>query len=271
MKKILLPTDFSENARHSMEYAANLFANEPVEFIIINTYDPPPTPAQLKSKKLSETIEADSKADLEKEKIFLSAKVKNDESRITCIYRKGALSNVLTNVGKKNKADLIIMSPRGENQSLGFGSNTVAVMNSSDIPVLVVSKKQEFHPIKDVLFAADLQGYSKKALDYPLKYFVENFDSDVRVVHFGTEENEEKNQIMGELVEKFGDDRTHVQYIQEESVVEGINKVVMTYKPDLLVLVNRHRWFFSQIFLKTVTQQVVLDDSVPILILHDKN
>lgn len=270
MKKILLPTDFSENARHSMEYAALLFANEAVEFIIINTYDTPPTPAQLKSKKLSETIKADSENDLKEEKMFLSAKVNNPDTTITCLNRKGALASVLTNVGKTNKAALIIMSPRGESHSMGFGSNTIAVMKSSDIPVLVVPKRQEFHAFKDVLFAADLQGYSKKTLDFPLNYFVKEFDSAVRVVHFGTKENEEKSQVMGELVERFGDERTHVQYIEDETVVEGINKVVMTYKPDLLVLVNRHRWFFSQLFLKSVTQQMILDDSVPILILHDK-
>lgn len=38
MKKILLPTDFSNNARNAAEYAIEMFGYNDVEYILLNTY-----------------------------------------------------------------------------------------------------------------------------------------------------------------------------------------------------------------------------------------
>ena len=40
MKKILIPTDFSDNAWNAISYALSLFANEKCEFFLLNTYTP---------------------------------------------------------------------------------------------------------------------------------------------------------------------------------------------------------------------------------------
>ena len=40
MKKILLPTDFSENSLNAIRYAVQLFKNEKCVFYILNTYTP---------------------------------------------------------------------------------------------------------------------------------------------------------------------------------------------------------------------------------------
>ncbi|MBK5210563.1 MAG: universal stress protein, partial [Flavobacteriaceae bacterium] len=40
MIKILLPTDFSENAYNAIKYAVELFENEESNFYLLNTYTP---------------------------------------------------------------------------------------------------------------------------------------------------------------------------------------------------------------------------------------
>lgn len=270
MKKVFLPTDFSDNARQSLDYAAQLFSDEGVEFILIHTYDPVPTPAYVTSSKLAETIEEDSLEDLEKEQRYLSDKIQNSDSRIRIISRRGALATVLKNSGAINQIDLIIMSPRGEGQSQGYGSNTLAVMRSSQIPVLVIMEDKHFYPFNKILFAADLVGYSEDTLAFPLDFFVRQYNSNIEVVHFGLEESDEKSEVMAELVKTFGEERTHAEFIQEENVLDGLNNSIQNHKPDLLVLVNRHRWFFSKLFIKSVTRNMIVDSPIPILILHDK-
>lgn len=269
MKKVFLPTDFSENARKSLEYAARLFVNEPVEFIVIHAYDPIPTPAYVTSTKLDETIEADSLQDLEKERQFLSGKVHHPDTILTILSRKGALSTVLRNSGANREVDLIIMSPSGEGQSTDFGSNTLAVMRNSQIPVLVIIEHKPFIPYKKVLFAADLAGYSRDMLSFPLDFFVHEFNSSIEVVHFGLEDSEEKTEEMADLVKIFGAERTSVEYVREDNVLEGLNNSIAKSRPDLLVLVNRHRWFFSRLFIKSVTRNMIVDSPIPILVLQD--
>ncbi|MCJ7759202.1 MAG: universal stress protein, partial [Gillisia sp.] len=38
MKKILLPTDFSETARNALEYALNFYKGEPCTFYFLSIY-----------------------------------------------------------------------------------------------------------------------------------------------------------------------------------------------------------------------------------------
>ena len=40
MKKILLPTDFSENSWNAIDFALQLFKNETCTFYLLNTYTP---------------------------------------------------------------------------------------------------------------------------------------------------------------------------------------------------------------------------------------
>lgn len=40
MKRILIPTDFSENAWNAISYAMQLFSNQTCEFFLLNTYTP---------------------------------------------------------------------------------------------------------------------------------------------------------------------------------------------------------------------------------------
>lgn len=40
MKRILLPTDFSENAANAISYAVRLFKDEECIFYLLNTYTP---------------------------------------------------------------------------------------------------------------------------------------------------------------------------------------------------------------------------------------
>ena len=270
MKKVFLPTDFSESARQSLDYAAHLCAGEPVEFIIVHTYDTPPTPAQVTSSKLAEFIAEDNRHDLEKEQKYLQSKVLHSDSKVSILSRRGVLSTVLKKAGASLEVDLIIMSPRGAGKSFGFGSNTLAVMKSSEIPVLIIMEDKEFHPFNKILFASDLMGYSKPPLVFPLDFFVRKFNAEVEVVHYGTDEIGNKAEVMQQLVDAFGEERTHVEYINEENVLDGLNSTIESHKPDLLVLVNRHRWFFSQLFIKSVTRSMIVDSPIPILILHDK-
>ena len=53
MKKILLPTDFSENAWNATRYAIELFKNEECIFHLLNTY----TPAIASSRFMAATID----------------------------------------------------------------------------------------------------------------------------------------------------------------------------------------------------------------------
>lgn len=267
MKKIFLPTDFSNDARHSMDYAAQLFTDEPVEFIIVHaiTY----TPLLVTTDEILEHIPTDNPPDLDLEQKYMEGKIKNPDTKVSTLEVKGTLPSVLKKEGARLGVDLIIMGPHGIGKNDEFGSNTLAVMKTSEIPVLIVTEDKQFHTFHKILFAADLRGYSKP-LVFPMDYFVRKYNSEIDVVHFGREESGNKAEVMEQLIETFGEERSQAIYIDEENVVDGLNSTIVSHSPDLLVLVNRQRWFFSQLFLKSVTKRMVVDPPIPILVLFDK-
>ena len=72
MKKILLPTDFSDSARKACEYAINLFGDEPVNFVLVNSYIVPASTSEMLIS-ISDVLRQNSIENLLTERNFLAA------------------------------------------------------------------------------------------------------------------------------------------------------------------------------------------------------
>lgn len=68
MKTILIPTDFSENARNAALYAFSLFDLEKDKFILLNAYSMPATGRSAMLADLTDDMKRESKRGLYKEK-----------------------------------------------------------------------------------------------------------------------------------------------------------------------------------------------------------
>lgn len=111
MKTILVPTDFSKNAENALDYAISIAKKGKYKIILLNIYQPlisPPSfdvPVQyyLESSESMQKKASDKLNELKKKVI--------KEGRAECdiLFQEGLVGEVIINVAKKKKAELIIM------------------------------------------------------------------------------------------------------------------------------------------------------------------
>ncbi|GAA4272854.1 universal stress protein [Aquimarina gracilis] len=158
MKRILVPTDFSNNAYNALYYATRLFKNEPCKFYILNTCDI--NRSAISGNKDSEDLDQEvSKRANEKLTETLHSIVRDtedfDHTFGTILSAKKLLETIEETV-KSEGIDLIVMGTKGATGAKGFfiGSNTSNIIEKTKCcPVLAVPDEFNFEDTREIAFS----------------------------------------------------------------------------------------------------------------------
>ncbi|MHA7059861.1 universal stress protein [Aquimarina sp. M1] len=158
MKKILVPTDFSEHSEYALQVAADIARKQQSEIIVLHMLG------------LSEAILTKDETQEAAEAIYY---LKLAEKRFTTFLDKEYLKGVkvtetvknykvfseINEVASEHQIDLIVMGSHGSSglSEVFVGSNTEKVVRTSDIPVLVIKNQIDKFDIKEVVFACDFK------------------------------------------------------------------------------------------------------------------
>ena len=146
MKKILVPTDFSEQAENALRVAAELAKKYNAEIYLLHLLELP----------LHQVDALGAHSDLPEAMFFMKLAHKRFEEIMEKDYLKDITVHETTEFHKafegiietchKLNVDLIVMGSHGISglKEMFIGSNTEKVVRTSDIPVLVIKNKQ-FH------------------------------------------------------------------------------------------------------------------------------
>ncbi|NNF81705.1 MAG: universal stress protein, partial [Flavobacteriaceae bacterium] len=144
-KRILLPTDFSENAWNAIDYAVNLFKDEDCIFYLLNTYTPViyhveyvlVNPAQF---GMGDPIRENSERCLHSIRDRILKENKNPRHKIECISAFNTLIPEILEVVNQKSIDLVVMGTKGATgtKEVLFGSNTVHVFKGVNCPVMAI-------------------------------------------------------------------------------------------------------------------------------------
>ena len=140
MKTILLPTDYSENANNAIHYAINLFGSDTnVKYILHHSYMVP-TAGNTNLYVIIDTLRKEALKSIKKvkEKLLIQFPGLLIEVRVEHTMISEGISSAI----EEEKVDTIVMGTKGATglKEIFLGSNTVDVIDSVDIPVIVVPK-----------------------------------------------------------------------------------------------------------------------------------
>ncbi|MCW8980873.1 MAG: universal stress protein, partial [Altibacter sp.] len=162
MRKVLIPTDFSENAMNAIRYALELFKYERSEFIIFHAYADEVYENTLEmSRELFEAYreKVQEKSDTELQHVLaqMLAISPNPRHAYHSLSVFGSLVDVSNDLVDKENADVLVMGTRGatDQREITFGSNTLQVIKYVKCPVLAIpSRFHDVHP-KNILYTTD--------------------------------------------------------------------------------------------------------------------
>ncbi|MDT8413142.1 MAG: universal stress protein [Vicingaceae bacterium] len=277
MMTILLPTDFSNNAKNAIIYALELFKNQEVNFILMNAFHPT-------HDDLANSITGGSLNDLlskasEKQLQELIAEIKakhlyNKNHSFSFKSTYGSLVEIIENFVDKHPIDLIVMGAKGMSavEKIVFGSNTYAVIKEVDCPALVIPDKVTFNSLSNLSIATDFNEIKNKKIFATLQSLITDYNPEVTMFSV-TEEMKAvgtaEKQVAQTIANILNVAAIETTYFKHEDVIYGTKEYIQQHNTSIMVLVNKKRNFFEDLFHISFTKQISFHAEIPLLILHD--
>ena len=275
MTRILLPTDFSENALTAIRYALTLYKDLKCTFFLLNSYMPPVyhteylmgSPAQI---GLGDIVQQNSQDNLEALKNTLEKGFNNPLHTFITHSALNVLSSEITRTVEAEKIDIIVMGTQGASgaKEILLGTNTVHVIKNAKCPVLVIPSSFEYEAPEQILFPNDFEVWlDKKSLEQLLK-ITHSHISQVNVMHVYTGDEldpiQEKNK---EQLAKVLSESGFSHEVPSNEVIAAINEFQIKQKINLLVMIQNKHTFFERLFIEPVIKKIGFHVTVPFLVI----
>jgi len=272
MKKILVPTDFSETANKARDYAIQLAQLIEAEIILLNTFHVPYTGASagtlLNIDKIAiEESEKAMKLQLE----YVNSNYAN--IKVSTLCRSGLLIDSVTRISENNEVDLIVLGTTGASGVIEnmLGSNASALVDNVTVPMITIPKEGNINFPKHIVAANDLMDSGEENVFNALKELAVETYSTIDFLFIVNEEDQAQKKIKrlkaADFDSRFDSEYHPFHFKENENIEEGILEYIENKDFDLLVVVAHQRSFWENLFHKSISKSLVKHAKLPILIL----
>ena len=279
-RKILLPTDFSKNSWHAINYALELYKNDNCDFYILNVFSA--TSNILDSllnmepgSELYETAKAKSEDGLAKvlDKLTVNGYDEN-KHHFHAISQFNNVIEAIKNVVEEKDIEIIVMGTKGETGSREtvFGSTAIYVMEKvRNCPVIVVPENAKKQLPKEIVFPTSYKTHFKRR---ELKYLIEiaeKCNATINILHMSNEDELDESQINNKqlLEEMFEEVKYSFHNLSNYSIEAAVNIFTESRDSDMVTFINKKHPFFGSILTKPLVKGMGFQSKVPILVMHD--
>lgn len=276
-KSILIPTDFSENAKSALAYALKLYANDACTFYFLHSYysSDSRSPSLMTSNFIG-TFRDNSNRDLGKLKAKIEEDNTNSNHSFGIISSGDELSYAIADAIKQHAIDMIVMGTKGATglDKFFFGSNTVkTVQNIKGCPVLVVPESKDFKTPKQIAFPTDYnRSYDVKRLK-TLQDFAALHNAHINVLHINVEKSLSTAQSKNR--EKLKDylsksDHSFHRKPNYGTKYEVIHDFLKELNIDVLAMINYKHSIIENITKEPIIKNIGYQPSIPFLIIPNE-
>ena len=278
-KKILLPTDFSANARHAINYALCLFEKVPCRFHIINAVVASPSGLasireKAKDTRLFQAVKSESEGNIG---ILLAELVAGPKNPLHTFAGKSIADSLLNAIGRATidkDIDYIFMGTKGSSalKEVFMGSNTIKVLQNIDFcPVMAVPADYKPELPNTIVFATNFEHIYPKVALLPLMELAKISGAGITIIHVdkGNGLSAQQEAAKEALLMRF-QGISHI--IQEVVGYAKISEAIMSYSDasvdvGMVALVNTSHSFFEKLTRERVIRQIAFYTTVPVLVL----
>lgn len=277
MKKILVPTDFSDHAEYALKVAAQIARKNNGEIYLLHMLE---LPNHISDDGIGESNAVGSSAGIPEVMFFMKKARERFAEVAAAPYLEGinvvealqfdkAFDGIIKH-SKKHEIDLIVMGSHGASgfREMFIGSNTEKVVRTSNIPVLVIKKEEgDFKPEKFV-FASDFSKEIRKPFAKVVE-FANSFDISLHLVFINTPNDFKSTHAAEKLIHNFASDfninnySTHVY--NDVNVEKGILHFANSVNADLIGMCTHGRQGLAHFFNGSVSEDLVNHSVRPVV------
>jgi nucleotide-binding universal stress UspA family protein len=272
MKRILVPTDFSEHAEDALKVAVQIAKKNDSEIIVLHMLELPHqmNDAILGGASIPETMLFMKKANEMLDEI--SSKPYLDGIPVTEIVKMDKPIHGITQVSKDYDVDLIIMGSHGSSgvEELIIGSNTEKVVRNSEIPVLIIKKDISNFNVSNIVFASDFSAETKKPFEKLLN-FTKFFEAKIHLVTICTPNSFKPTHViekaMKDFVTEFNISNYTTQIYNDTNIEKGIINFANNINADIIGMCTHGRTGFAHFFNGSISEGLVNHAVRPVITL----
>lgn len=276
MKRILLPTDFSENAYNAITYAVQVMKEEVCEFYILHTYTPVMVSAgtmldSYSALALQKVAQENAQTRLDELEAKINDQFPNNNHSFTCIASFNMLIVEMKNLIEEYDLDFVIMGTQGATgaKEVFLGTHTMYAIKKMYVPVLAVPANFSFEEPKEILFATDYKLNKDNKYLPMLRDFCSQHVARLHILnaYYGTPLTPEQEDSK-EFLDTYFAENAHLFHIAEGTDVMGaIADFQIKTKINFMAMIHNKHNFLENLLFRPVINQVVYHTNVPFLVI----
>ncbi|NER09587.1 Nucleotide-binding universal stress protein, UspA family [Muriicola jejuensis] len=281
MKRILLPTDFSENSWNAIRYILELMKKEECEFHLLNTYTPViPTSRFMASNLPSSSLDEGNKETSLRGLEEIMKKIKKGYRNKKHTFKLRSSFNILVeevrNIVEQEGIHLVVTGTKGASgvDEVFLGSNTVRIIKAvKECPVLTIPKDFAYVKPQEVVFATDFKRYYSRTELQPLIDLAKSFKATIRIVYVQNKIRAltEIQQFNLNMLRKYFEKIDH--YIHTVSELNSVSKTLEVFADELdihlLAMLNYQHSYMERMTREPVVRRMAFHTQVPLLVIPE--
>ncbi len=267
---ILCPTDFSKNAEHALQFAAEIASKTDAKLTLFHASQVKMDLAPNFEKKKEHLIEEEEKQ-IEK----LIENLKDDrygQLSISTLIKEGQTVSAILNQIKEQEVDLIVMGTKGAtaNRNALFGSVASSVIQKSSVPVLTIPNGSGLNNFNNISFATDFKEGDPLALQLTVS-FAELFDASVQVLHVSDHKDMKADiQFRGfrDLIrERIDYDKLSFYHKYDMDFFPSVAESIIENPESMLVMTRYRKSFWEKLAKRDHSKEMSFYSQIPLLVL----
>ena len=278
MKTILVPTDFSKNALHALQYAQELFKCERACFFVIHAYGEEvygayKTVAKEKIDELKEERKAQTQKKLDQMVNSVIGEPSNPLHNFETVASFDSLVDAVNDFVDEMNIDLVIMGTKGEtsDHNTTFGSYTIEVFKYVKCPVMAIPEDFEYRQPNAILFPTDyLLPYKRRELKL-LGDLAGKFKSKVHCLYITDFDELSPRQADNRLFLEGTLTRAYLYFetAPVKNKVEVILEEIKKREAGMLVMINSRHSFFEDMLYRSTVDLLGLKIKIPFMVMQN--
>jgi nucleotide-binding universal stress UspA family protein len=274
MKKILLLTDFSDNAHNAIHYAMHFFKSEICAFHVMHVHKARSFISDdLMTSSTESVYESFTKVPKQKLNTLvegLKETYNNPNHTFEIIVDFDVFTDAISQAVKSKGIDIIVMGSNGATgaQEIVFGSNTIKVMRHVVCKTLIVPTAYTFKSISNFLLPLQFNDVlHSKQLDI-INNFIQNYKLKLHVLRVCSKDNKTDTVLRDKKVIK----KFNCYYSVEEELTfyQAVKVYLETNTIDMTGLIVHDKTFIQRLFTESPAVELSKIIKLPLMIFHSK-
>jgi nucleotide-binding universal stress UspA family protein len=270
MYRILVPTDFSEQAENALKVAAILARKLNAEIFLLHMMEIP----------MQQIDPINAHSDVPEALFFMQLAHKKFEDLMASDFLEGLTVhetvkaditfNEIKEACKEFEINLIVMGSHGASglMEMFVGSNAEKVVRTSDVPVLVIKNEHQSFNVKDFVFASDFKNDNRETYKQAVQ-FAEIFDAKIHLLMVNTANKfittYEANSRINDFIAGQSFSNYTINIHNDVTIEQGILNFAKDLDADLIGISTHGRQGIAHFFNGSISEDLVNHAKRPVI------